>query len=444
MQKLVSHESTQRKEFLRKIEAEGEVNDFESTWVRQDGSLLIVRESARAIRDSQGKTLFYDGTVEDITERRLAESASRYAEEALRENEEKFRSVDENFHDVLFITDTKGIITYISSSVYLIFGYKSEDMKDHFFGEYLDETELARIIPIFEKAIRTGIPTKHLSLLAKRKDGNTFHAELDTSIIEKNGKVEGTTGVIRDISERKRVEESLLRSEEKFRNVFESANVGKSITLPTGEIHVNQAFCDMLGYTQEELKNKKWQEFTPPDEIERIQKILDTLLAGEKDSTRFNKRYIHKNGFFIWADISIVIMRDDERKPLHFITTVIDITEHINAEKELSETKILLEQTFEQSPVPMVLVSMPDAVVRIANPACREFLGMMDEPSYVGTPLMNFIPTFMDYDNEGNIGHVKDLPLARALAGQKTTNEERCIVRKDGTIRWELVNGNQL
>jgi PAS domain S-box-containing protein len=64
---------TGRKEFLRMIETRGEIKDVESSWVRQDGSLITVRESARAIRDSHGKTLYYDGTVEDITERIRAE-----------------------------------------------------------------------------------------------------------------------------------------------------------------------------------------------------------------------------------------------------------------------------------------------------------------------------------------------------------------------------------
>ncbi|MDW7681897.1 MAG: PAS domain S-box protein [bacterium] len=148
---------------------------------------------------------------------------------------------------------------------------------------------------------------------------------------------------IRDITERKRTEERIRESEAKFKSVFESANVGKSITLPTGEINVNKAFCDMLGYTPAELQHIKWQDITPADEVESIHRILAPLLKGDKDSARFEKRYIHKNGSFVWADISVAMFRDADGKPLYFLTTVVDITERKQAEEELQKLKDDLE-----------------------------------------------------------------------------------------------------
>ena len=142
----------------------------------------------------------------------------------------------------------------------------------------------------------------------------------------------------------------LVESEAKFKSVFESANVGKSITLTTGEINVNQAFCDMLGYTPEELQNKKWQDLTPEDEIPAIQALTEPLIKGERDSARFEKRYICKNKSTIWADVSITIQRNGNGIPLHFITTVIDITERKWAEesKRINEERFRVAQ--EMSP----------------------------------------------------------------------------------------------
>jgi len=161
----------------------------------------------------------------------------------------------------------------------------------------------------------------------------------------------------REIRYRKKAEKSLGESEVKFRLVFESANVGKSMTLPTGEIDVNKAFCDMLGYTRDELRNKRWQELTPPDEIETIQKLLDPLLRGERDSARFNKRYVHKNGSHIWADVSVVIHRDADRKPQFFITTLIDITERILSEERIAGLTRLYS----------VLSKVNEAIIRIRD-----------------------------------------------------------------------------
>ncbi|HKL66241.1 MAG TPA: PAS domain S-box protein, partial [Bacteroidales bacterium] len=152
-----------------------------------------------------------------------------------------------------------------------------------------------------------------------------------------------------DITDRINAKEELRESEAKFRTVFEAANVGKSITLITGEINVNRAFSDMLGYTQEELQNKKWQEITPPEEIDAIQINLEPLTSGQKDSARFEKRYIHKNGSHVWADVSVVMNRDGKGQPAYFITTVIDITDRKIAEDRLTHSYDLMRYIIEHT-----------------------------------------------------------------------------------------------
>jgi PAS domain S-box-containing protein len=167
----------------------------------------------------------------------------------------------------------------------------------------------------------------------------------------------------REIRSRTEAETALVNSEEKFRLVFESANVGKSITLPTGEINVNQALCDMLGYTREELKDKKWQDITPPDEFETTQKPLDSLLQGRKDSVRFNKRYIHKNGSYVWADVSVVVHRDSDGKPLFLITTIIDITEREKGEEKVRLAHDRLRRFIDSNIVGVVIASADGKII---------------------------------------------------------------------------------
>ena len=118
----------------------------------------------------------------------------------------------------------------------------------------------------------------------------------------------------------------------------------------------------------------------------------------------------------------------------------VDKTPEKIIEDELKNTKILLEEAFEQSPIPMVLVSMPDGILRIVNTACREFVGMLDVPNPAGKPLLDLKVPYRDLDADENPRQIDELPLAMALRGMKTVNEERIIERKDGTRRWELVN----
>ncbi|MHB8810527.1 MAG: PAS domain S-box protein [Desulfobulbaceae bacterium] len=149
------------------------------------------------------------------------------------------------------------------------------------------------------------------------------------------------------------IQSSLQESEARYRSLFEAANVGKSVTLPSGEIHVNRAYCELLGYSQEEMLGKTWQEVTPPEDIGPINGLLAPLLRGEKDAARFEKRYLHKNGSQVWADVSVALQRNSEGKPLYFVTTVVDITERKRAEEELSRSEARYRELFESNPHPM-------------------------------------------------------------------------------------------
>ena len=107
-------------------------------------------------------------------------------------------------------------------------------------------------------------------------------------------------------------------------------------------------------------------------------------------------------------------------------------------------SNILLEQTFEQSPVPMVLVSMPGAIFRFVNPACRKFLRINEGESLLGSPLMDLNPEWKDCDGNEKITPLSDSPLARSLMGIENKGEERRIVHRDGTVSYELVSSSPI
>lgn len=137
---------------------------------------------------------------------------------------------------------------------------------------------------------------------------------------------------------------ALELSEQKFKSVFEAANVGKSITLPTGEISVNKAFCEMLGYTTAELQHKKWQEITPLEDVEKVEELLIPVYNGQHDTLRIQKRYIHKDGSHIWVDLSVAAQRNQKGEILYFITTAVNINEQKQAEEEIRNLKNNLEK----------------------------------------------------------------------------------------------------
>ena len=148
-----------------------------------------------------------------------------------------------------------------------------------------------------------------------------------------------------ELTERKRAEATLRESEDKFKFFFEHSNVSKSITRPSGKLEVNQAFCNLLGYSPAELQHKSWQEISHSEDMETTELAMNILLSGKQDSTRFTKRFIHSNGSVIWADISTTLRRDAAGQPLYFITAVIDITAQIQKDEALRASESLLKES---------------------------------------------------------------------------------------------------
>jgi PAS domain S-box-containing protein len=222
-----------------------------------------------------------------------------------------------------------------------------------------------------------------------------------------------------------RAEEILRESEEKFRSVFESSNVGKSITSLDGKISVNKAYAEMLGYTQEELIHKTWQMLTPEEEIEPIQAILQPLLIGEKDSARFKKRYIHKNGAYVWADVSVVIRRDENGKPLHFITTIIDISVQKRSEEALIHSHDLMRYIIEHNRSAIAVHDKDLKYIYVSQRYLQDY--KVKDKDIIGK---HHYAVFPDLPQKWRDVHQK------ALAGETSSAEDDPYVRDDGSVEW--------
>jgi two-component system sensor histidine kinase EvgS len=153
---------------------------------------------------------------------------------------------------------------------------------------------------------------------------------------------------------------------DRFRYVFEAANVGKTITLPTGQISANQAFADFLGYTPDELKDKHWQDLTPPDDQSAGRIKISALRAGTEQAARFEQRYIHKNGAFLWGDVSTVVRRDADGQALYFVNTIVDITERKRGEEDRERLQSQLIQA-----------QRMESVGRLAGGVAHDFNNML-------------------------------------------------------------------
>jgi PAS domain S-box-containing protein len=369
---------------------------------------------------------------QDITERKRAE-------EKLRESEERFRSLYENATIGMYRTSPEGGVLMANPAMVNMLGY------DTF--EQLSQRDLAKEgyepgYPRheFQNHIEKDGDVRGLESAWKRKDGSFIYVRESAHLMrgDKNQPLyyEGT---VEDITERKRSEEALGESEDKFKYVFDHSVAGKSFTQVSGELNVNRAFSEMVGYSIEELNHLKWQEITHPEDVELTQNANKALLSGEKESMRFTKRFIHKNGSIVWADVATALRRNKEGKPLYFMTTFLDITERIRAEEALARSEGELRALF-ASMHDVVMEIDREGVYRKIAPTDPELL-MKPPEDLLGKPLSEVFPPKQAEDLTNVIQKVVDTKQTTAIEyslpiGGRTVQFETAIspLSEDSTL----------
>jgi diguanylate cyclase (GGDEF)-like protein/PAS domain S-box-containing protein len=140
------------------------------------------------------------------------------------------------------------------------------------------------------------------------------------------------------LARQKRARNALANSEARFRAAFEQAAIGIAHTsLERRYLQVNRRFCDMLGYSREEIIGRPASAFTHPDDREPAQGYRGRLLSGEAQSLSAEKRYLRKDGSVIWVNRTVSLVRDPEGQPLYFLRLAEDITERKRLEADLRE-----------------------------------------------------------------------------------------------------------
>ena len=137
-------------------------------------------------------------------------------------------------------------------------------------------------------------------------------------------------------------------AEKTFRTAFDCSTSGRSLTGTDGRfLRVNASLCEMLGYSEEELKDTTFAAITHPDDEQISLDALRALLSRNVATYRFEKRYRHRDGRYIWAQVATTLVCDDGGQPLHFITDVQDITTRKNAVEALARSEHLYRRLFQ-------------------------------------------------------------------------------------------------
>ena len=270
--------------------------------------------------------------LEDITERKRAEGL-------LRESEERYRILAETSNDLIFMIGRDDRVEYVNSYAAGLLGKIPAEITGKT-RAHLFPPELAhRQEKMLEHVFATGIPGQSEGPIPVNGEMRWFDHVL-MPIPDGEGGVRSVFGVSRDITRRKQAEDALRESEEKFRRIFDDGPLGMTIIDPEHRFTlINRRFCDMLGYTAEELSGKTFEVVTHPDNIHGDRESLKSLYTGQVSLFQEEKRYLRKDGTALWVAITVTPLRDRENRVSSTISIVEDITERKAAEARLVESE---------------------------------------------------------------------------------------------------------
>ena len=167
---------------------------------------------------------------------------------------------------------------------------------------------------------------------------------LEQRVVERTRQLATVNEELRkEITARKRAEEELRKSERQFHALFDEAAVGMGLVNAAGHLfESNRTLQQMLGYSEEELRDLPFMQLTHPDDVELDWRLFTELISGQRDDYHIEKRYYGKDGRLVWGNLTVSLVRDERGEPLFGIGVVEDITERKRAEEALRHTQAAL------------------------------------------------------------------------------------------------------
>jgi two-component system cell cycle sensor histidine kinase/response regulator CckA len=395
----------------RKIAKEGK-DFFETKQRHKDGTIIDVEVSVQPIKIRGGTVL--QAIWRDITDRKRVE-------EQLRAAHSFSESIIETAQVIVLVLDVNACIVRYNRYLEDLSGRKVNETRGvDWFSTFLEQGDQDRFRELFKKTVNDLQTCGHVNSIVCRDGSLRIIEWYDKTLKDSLGRAIGLLAIGLDITERKQAEIALQKSEAEFRTLFEKSATGYVMLSVDGHLlRVNEAMAKMLGRTIAELQNVNFRDITHPDDLSVSDESIRSLLAGENDTYRFEKRYLHKDGSFVWTFVNTTLVCDSHNSPLYFITSIADISDRKRTEEALrvseARFKQLADSTFEA-----IIIHEKGKLLDVNASFCT-MLGY-NRSEVIGKPVMELIaPEWKELVLE-NIRNGYDKPY------------ENGIVRKDGTI----------
>ncbi|MGA7326323.1 MAG: PAS domain S-box protein, partial [Rhodomicrobium sp.] len=346
--------------------AAGEISSYEivNRYVCKDSKSIWVHKFVSLLRDNCDKPTSILVLVTDITGQKLSEAA-------LRESEERFRGVFENAATGIAILSLEGRFQSCNPAFSAMLGYSEEELRQFNFAELVHPEDRDANMAECQRLLMQEIPFFEIVMRYRRKDGKPSWAQKYVSLLrDGTGKPTHILALVTDITGQKLSQAALSASEERFRGIFEHAGTGIAIADMEGWLQTgNPAYCNMLGYTKEELRELTVRDLMHADDLEECMCNFHRLVTQEIPSFETLNRYVAKDGKPVWVHKHVSLLRDDRGTPVSAMALVTDITEH---KRQDDQIRLLMREVNHRSKNMLALVQAVARQTLTANP--QDFL----------------------------------------------------------------------
>ncbi len=410
-----------REQFKKEILKKGILRGFESAWKRKDGKVIYIRESAIAIKDEEGRVRFFEGTVEDITEKKLAEKA-------LQESELRFRSLFENSIDFTLVVEVNDnnefLIEDVNELACKIHEYKKDELKGKNWRILFDESSHQLLREIEERILRD--EAVHFEAVNKGKSGKTFPSDISAKSIT-IGKKNVILVIGRDVTDRIEAQKKLELSEKTYRNIFDQASDAIYVQDREGRfLDVNDGAVKMYGYPKEYFIGKTPDFLSAPgkNDLKNLSKTIEKAFKGEVQ--RFEFWGIDKNGRVFPKIVRL-------NKGVYFgqdvvIAYALDVTEQKKTELALQQSEEKYRKVFDNAFEPFILheinrFGLPGKIIDV-NETTTRLLGYTREE----------LLTMTIRDIASKIDYAKVRQFLKLIYSRGGHTFEINVQSKDGTL----------
>lgn len=351
------------------IRGEQDVYDTEKRYIRKDGQPVWVRLRVSVFRGIDGEPQSFLAASQDITRRRKAESARR-------ESEEKFRRLFAEAPVGIALTGLDGRFIQNNPAFCRLLGYSEKELAGMPFVNVTHPDDAKNNRAAAEHLAKGAMKLYETDKRYIRKDGDVVWVHMRVTVLRNSeGAPQCFLASFEDITWRRKVEETLRDSEEKFRSLFSQSPIPMALyDFDRRIIQANPAYCRMHGESEKNLLGRDFSEWTHPDDLAANVAEGERLLRGEIEFFNRENRHLRKNGGIDWVNVHVSLMRDSEGAPRCILAIVEDISRRKKAETALRESEKKFRSFFEQSPIGIATVKKDFSFVQV-NPAFAKMLG---------------------------------------------------------------------